>query len=764
MKRSFLSILAISSVLLGSFSLAGCKDDDTVIEVSEGFSDLPESRDLPFDYNDGSQNLSFNALGNWHVDFDSAVDWVYFSPSSGKAGKNTIKVSVAQNTSDAARSMTFNLVSGDKKESFTVRQPEFGGTLPDIGQGTSVIIDPETIPDYDQFFPNSEWGSGILKSNSKFSFARYKSSEHFFVFWAPEFGDNPNSPSVPANLRVDIDDLLVKAEKFFETNIYELGMATLGEGKSVLDNYKMQIYLLYQDEWLATGSGYDDMIGALWVNPSTCQPVGSTIAHEIGHSFQYQTYADRVQTQGASNDYTTGFRYGFTGPDGANNGGCVYWEQCAQWQAQQDYPQEQFTSYDYPVWLNNCHRHFHHEWQRYASYWLQSYWVEKHGVEAYGRIWREATAPEDAIMAYTRLYNGGDYSKTREELFDYASRMATYDIAGVREYAAGYQNRYNPSFVLNDRKEFQVAYSSCPGATGFNVIPLEVPANGGTIKVNFRGLGYGEALASADKSNMVNGDGVPQGRPSNYNKVGGAENMGWRYGFVALSGENRTYSTVGKDANGSLSFDVPAGAQYLFLVVQGSPETYMSHGWDEKESNDPQFPYAITLEGTTLTNYSEPLQATYKEENGILVGTLEVPVAAANEDWIAGEYDIAEDAVANFFGVKANDITSLLVQPVVNVQQVPEEGKIVVLNEESDGSYSDMPTANVGYWVDENGNAVGWGNGQQIYYELNGSVMSLGKMGSTPAALGSVTMRPVFVYTKDGVQKIVKYNITYNFK
>ncbi len=28
----------------------------------------------------------------------------------------------------------------------------------------------------------------------------------------------------------------------------------------------MQIYLLYQTDWLAAGSGYDDKIGALWVN------------------------------------------------------------------------------------------------------------------------------------------------------------------------------------------------------------------------------------------------------------------------------------------------------------------------------------------------------------------------------------------------------------------------------------------------------------------------------------------------------------------
>ncbi len=115
--------------------------------------------------------------------------------------------------------------------------------------------------------------------------------------------------------------------------------------------------------------------------------------------------------------------------------------------------------------------------------------------------------------------------------------------------------------------------------------------------MNFRGLGYGEALAANDKSNIEDGDGNAKGKPTKYNTCGGAENMGWRYGFVALTGNKRTYSEVGKSADGSLSFNVPSGAQQVYLVVQGSPEVYMSHGWDENETNDPQFPYAITLEG-----------------------------------------------------------------------------------------------------------------------------------------------------------------------
>lgn len=765
MQIKLFNILTLSATLLFSMApLASCSEDiDAPVVETSGFEALPESKDLAFSYENESQTISFVANGNWTTELEGNVDWVFFSPVSGKKGKNKVTVTVMANKANTGRTATFNLVSGDEKVAFTVKQPEFGGTLPELDKGETGYLSPSDIPDYDKFFVNSEWGRTILQKSAKFSFARYKSSEHFFVFWAPEFGDNPNAPTVPANMRVDIDDLLAKAEKFFDTNINKLGMATLGQGKSMLDKYKMQIYLLYQDEWLATGSGYDEAIGALWINPSTCQPVGSTIAHEIGHSFQYQTYADRVQMQGVPNDHTSGFRYGYIGPDGANNGGCAYWEQCAQWQSFQDYPEEQFTSYNFSVWLNNCHRHFHHEFQRYASYWLQSYWVEKRGVESYGRIWTESVAPEDAIMAYTRLYNGNDYSLTREELFDYAMKMATFDIKGMKEYSNGYQNLYAPNFVKNGKGEYQIAYDNCPGATGFNVIPLNV--KGSTVKVNFRGLGYGEELAADDKSNIEDGDGNPKGKPTKYNSCGGAENMGWRYGFVAIKGDTRTYGKVGKSATGSLSFDVPSGADHVYLVVQGSPEKYMSHGWDENEKNDPQFPYAITLEGAEIACFKEPIKASYSTQNGVLVGSINLSVNASDREYVAAVYDIADQAVADFLGISASSISEIIEQPVLNVKQVAKEGKIVVFNEESDGSLSDMPTANVGYWVNKTGNAVTWGNGQVLYHEMNGSVLSLGKLNDNAGVAGeSITMRPVLVYTKGGVQKRVKYVVTYNFK
>ena len=80
----------------------------------------------------------------------------------------------------------------------------------------------------------------------------HEAKRAFLRVWEPGFGNDPGAESVPEVLRVDIDDLLAKAEQFYRTNIETLKFADTGQNKSFLDKYKMEIYLLYQTEWLAT--------------------------------------------------------------------------------------------------------------------------------------------------------------------------------------------------------------------------------------------------------------------------------------------------------------------------------------------------------------------------------------------------------------------------------------------------------------------------------------------------------------------------------
>ena len=69
-----------------------------------------------------------------------------------------------------------------------------------------------------------------------------------------------------------------------------------------------------------------------------------------------------------------------------------------------------------------------------------------------------------------------------KEIYDYASKMVTYDMDAIRSYGKGSIGQYTYNYVDTGDGKLQVAYSSCPQSTGFNVIPLQVPEAGTAIK------------------------------------------------------------------------------------------------------------------------------------------------------------------------------------------------------------------------------------------------------------------------------------------
>lgn len=600
----------------------------------------------------------------------------------------------------------------------------------------------------------------FMSDNGKWSFARSKESEHFIVFWEKGFGSDPNASTVPANLRVDIDDLLKKAEQFYATNIDKLRMVVTGEGKSRLDHYKMEIYLLYQTEWLATGSGYDNKVGALWVNPSTCQPVGSTIAHEIGHSFQYQTYCDNI-LQGKPDNLRSGFRYGYPG----SNGGNGFWEQCAQWQSYQDYPSEAINNYHFTVWMANHHRHFENEWQRYASYWLQYYMTERQGITALGRIWNESIYPEDAIQAYTRIFCNNDYEEAKKHLFEYAQKCATFDFDQIRKYVTTHYDSYSTQFVAADNGWLQVAYESCPAPTGFNVIPLDVPAAGTVVTVDLQGVSAGSPLAAGDVGQMFDGDGNKAGTTTAYNTSSVAGNEGWAYGFVALKSDNtRVYGEANFTTdNGTASFTVPSGTKRLFLIVQGAPTSYRQSPWDEKEETDDQLPYRLKISGTNLQGYvaidpnAEPkdIELTYNLSCSKSVSGF--PQGSINLSADGSLTKIAEAFVMQPSMLAANTGTIM-----ANATGTPAEGKIVLGLEDADGNLSYKYTATTGFYCTAEGGPGSYAAGSPIWFEYDKDnfVLTYGHYPGKTVANKCYTVRPVLVYTKDGVQ--YKCRITLN--
>lgn len=738
-----------------------CSDnDDVASNPTITIADSEKSKTIEWDEVEGC--IEFVAGSKWTATVDDVtsrasntqIDWLKLTQNSGDAGTVRMPFLLSKNDDEYYRDAQIHIqCEGGQPVTINVHQNN--------NPAAAKTYDKTKIKDFDKFYlPNSynegfEKGeAGMLKSDARYSWWRMKQSDHFFVFWEPGFGDDPNGTDVPEALRVDVDDLLAKAEQFYNTNVNKLKMVTVGQGKSQLDDYKMEIYLLYQDEWLATGSGYDNVIGALWVNPSTCQPVGATIGHEIGHSFQYQVYADKLKN-GEEDVSRSGWRYGFGG-----NGGCTYWEQCAQWQAAQDYPDDAFSYYN-DVWTKEYHRHFMHEWQRYASYYWQYYITQQHGIETFGKLWQESNFPEDPIQTYTRLYMGGDYEKFYDEYYQYAIRCLTYDFDAIHAYAPQEAMNYKCTMYSQDDGSFIPAYSSVPGTTGFNFVQLQVPAVGTTVSVDLKALQPGSALSADDPGNIVDGDYNVIGNTSNYNSNSSNALGNYRFGFISVKGTDATYGEMTTGSEGKAEFTVPAGCEKLYLCVVATP-TYASHAWDEDETNDDQWPYAVTFTGTNVKGY-------YAIDKSQPLTSVDFTVALnpeVNNDYAAinvAATDAQLGQLAQAFHLQPASIIGKL-QPAGTE---PAEGTVVFAAINSDGSYYYGSTANGwGHWVTADGDVTGWGDTASVFSEFQSDSFSfnVGQMPEQNTSGGKSVIRQALIYTKDGQQYVAKFTMNITFK
>ncbi len=584
--------------------------------------------------------------------------------------------------------------------------------------------------------------------------SRSKSSQHFIVYWQEGFGADPSTcTNTIGNMSctVDIDELLAKAEQFYDTEVNKLGMANVGNGKSQLETRKMKIYLMYTSDWTANGGGEDNYTGALWVNPAACNPIGSTIAHEIGHAFQFQVYCDYLLTHPGSN-VLGGWRYGF-GNNGA--GGCAIWEACANFQSYQDYPDQVFGNYaNVREWLNNYHRHVFNEQMRYASYYWWYYLVEKHGYKAYGNLWNSSYYPEDPLETYQRLYCDNRLDNLWKDYFAYAQRLPNYQFAPIHNYVIKDALNYNVTYYKNG-DYLQVAYASCPGTSGVNITPLNVPAAGTTITANFAGIAPGSALASGDPGTAITeyysfDRTSPSTTVTTYNKVGTDSEAGWRYGFVAVNDQDESlYSEMFSDRNGTASYTIPAGTKRLYFVVVGAPSTYHRHYWNEGagvgETDDYQWPYKVKFGNTNPIGYSEPKNTTI-DYTATGDGT--------SSDFVLGTFSLSESGilaqVAAAFDMNEGDVKSLLQSISAGSTSTPSEGKISFGLLQPDNSYTYTYTANSGFWTNDAGYSVTWGNNQSVYLEIDKSTMTAtyGHMGNGGAK--NITLHPVFAYTKNG--------------
>lgn len=419
--------------------------------------------------------------------------------------------------------------------------------------------------DKEIYLPKTVWSlsenNDYNHDSSHFNNQHMKTTSNIAAYWDKNFGSDP-SKHKDADKRFDIDEALKEGERFYRYFVDSLKF--VDKGNSLTDKYKMLLYILNDSDQTAYAGGEEDKVGVMWFRPARMKSYPyCTLAHEMGHAFQYMVHADGA--------------WGFTSSPEGSNGHSIF-EMTSQWMLWQVYPDWMtIENYHLKDFMKKTHYAFLHETNMYHSPYVLEYWSYKHGIDIIGRIWREAFEGEDPVMTYKRL-TGINQKTFNDEMFDAYRRFVTWDIDRIRNVAGKYVNQHSTKLNKVDDGWYQIDESNCPQNYGYNAIKLIVPKEGTKINLKFKGIAgaKGFRIIQVDKA-------------------------GWRYGFLTQkSTGERIYSEMGSDAQGEILFTVPEGTEFLWLVVSGAPSEHWEHLLDGNDMNDEQWPYKIKISGTDI--------------------------------------------------------------------------------------------------------------------------------------------------------------------
>ncbi len=543
-------------------------------------------------------------------------------------------------------------------------------------------------------FRPSSMNCDFTKPTSQWCFERSAESEHFVVFW--ENGVN-----------FDHKYILDRAERAWNVYVNKLGFIIPGQSKGT-DNYKIVMRMYKSSDWIASGSGEDRAVGTLNLSPSAYQARGGhTVAHEVGHTFQYLTNVDN----GANS--THGFDWGL-GDNGA--GGNGFWEDCANWQAYKVYPERQFTDGEYyEGYMARCHQNLMHEDSRYHNCFYQDYLCERFGQDFIGRLWRESIRPEDPVEAIKRMQNL-DEEAFAALMYDCFAHMCTWDIDAVRDYAKhriGGHPYCLETKKIDNEEWFQVSTARAPQNYGYNITQLKVPAAGTEIKAELKSC-VGEAGYRAINKNRA----------------------GWRWGLVSLMKDGTTQYAAMQDGEGTLTHVVAEDTKRMWIVVMGAPTQWWHHQWDDNVTNDEQWPYRLRFEGTRPYNSSriytaDDFPSDYQRRDTTVVIEANLPYDAYNYSSINVAYDM--DAISEALGLTTAQLKAVKVgNSTTNPCFVGLNSNKTTLTYNTTTSTSSASV--FGHWFNSAGNVCQYDGSAMIFAEVTPANFVC-KLGQYPGRL-----------------------------
>jgi len=258
---------------------------------------------------------------------------------------------------------------------------------------------------------------------------------------------------------------------------------------------------------------------------------------------------------------------------------------------------------------NRTHMNMLHTDMAWIAPWLHEWWAHEHGLDMMGRLSRNNTLMSDIFTTFM-AYTGMTQEEFNDDVFRASSKFVTWDLDRIRESHVPFANSMVSVFDHIGNGIYRVrggahAANRAPTNYGFNAVRLEVPTAGTEVTVDFMG-----------RPDLIGTDVASVFRITDASRI---QNAGWRYGFVAVTGDlaledTRVYSDIFSAAYANPhtqgSFIVPDGATYLWLVVTGAPT---EHWFGVRGSRYlDAWGYEISLTGTRLSSetYTHPRQTT----------------------------------------------------------------------------------------------------------------------------------------------------------
>ena len=482
----------------------------------------------------------------------------------------------------------------------------------------------------------------------------YQEWDHYVIFWSTDYNSQTNASTITSigsgNYLLNLAEMKTYAERCYDVYVNQLGFYPPGS------NNKIIILAYYSTDWFATGTG-EGNYGILNIAHSSVNGDYYTYCHEIAHAYQY---LGNLKYGG-----NAGFQYG------DYYGYVSYYECSANWQASQIYQAKHFPQ-SIGIYARNTNLGFIHQWHCYQSYMMNDYWTEKREGTTIGQIWTKNTGVKyaDPVEKYMAIYDL-TAEEVYREFFWAAMRFVTWDLDRFDDYLSAegasresymfhtpgtqacsnsatstpttysdnsFKTKSHYQYVTTNSSSaiHQVAYSSAPQSTGYNIIKLNTPTGSNrTITTKFTALSPGASLASGDKKEYWTGNQWATISTSTYNTSQTSECnssystyknwRGFRLGYVTYkksTGERKynyadqVFCTGTGESSVNFQFDVPSDVDSLYLVVSPALSNYLRMGSvdpyniesDTQFSNTQkmfdQWPYTVQFYNTNIYGLS----------------------------------------------------------------------------------------------------------------------------------------------------------------